>query len=173
MFKLSLTLVSLFCFNLTFSQVVGQQTKVNVNTSNNSYSVQQRELVTSEPKTEIKVPLEVNLNDYTHLVLVDINSLSGRDKSTYNLYEDRLMSSPLLIINPVKVDKRKFKKNPMFLRNNKNPKYVYFYYTRKQGSGNDDINTTLILRDYNNKILYSSSHYNIGIPDILYPLIGF
>ena len=42
----------------------------------------------------------------------------------------------------------------------------------KEGSGNDDITTTVILRDYQNKVIYSSIHYNVGIPEILYPLIG-
>ena len=151
---------------------------VNVSTQN----ITQRALVTSEPNTKIKVPLEVDLYNYTHLLLVDVNTLAagngfrivpGNDKKNYNLYEERLRSSPLKIMNPAKVDKKRFKKDPMFLREFKDPKYVYLYYTRKMGSGNDDVNTTVLLRDHKNKILYSASHYNIGIPDILYPLIGF
>ena len=56
--------------------------------------------------------------------------------STYNLYEDRLSSSPLKIINPVKVSKKKWKKDPLFLRDEvKDPKHVYLYYLRKEGSG--------------------------------------
>ena len=170
----------MLCFNFSFSQVY-QGTKVGTKVNVTNKTVNERELVLTEPKTEIRVPLEVDLYNYTHLVLVEINSISGnpkryggREMSTYNLYEDRLSSSPLKIINPVKVSKKKWKKDPLFLRDEvKDPKHVYLYYLRKEGSGNDDITTTVILRDYQNKVIYSSIHYNVGIPEILYPLIGF
>ena len=61
----------------------------------------------------------------------------------------------------------------MFLKNIKKPEYLYFYYNRGRNSGNDDIATTLIVRDYKNKIIYSAVHKNTPIEEILYPLIGF
>lgn len=163
-----LVFFSYYSYSQVQGQVQGQKTSVDVRTTN----IQQRELVVSEPGTTIIEPLVVDLNNYTHLVLVDVNSTNGRDRKTYNLYEDRLMSSPLIIENPTK-DRKKFRENPLYLREIKDPKWVYLYYTRKRGSGNDDINTTVILRDWENRILYSSSHVNVGIPEILYPLIGF
>lgn len=168
----------MLCFNFSFSQVnqgTNVGTKVNVTNS----TVNERELVLTEPKTEIKVPLEVDLNNYTHLLLVDVTTGNYenvgvfRSKIDYKRLENQLMSSPLTIMNPVKVSKKKFKKNPIFLRETKDPNYVYLYYLSRKGSGNDNVVTSIILRDYQNKIIYSSIHYNVGIPEILYPLIGF
>jgi hypothetical protein len=150
-------------------QAQAQATSVKVQTTN----ITRRPLVLSPEKTDIKTPIEVDLNNYTHLALVDINSLNRRSKSIYNLYADRLLSSPLTIVNPIVVDKRRWKKSPLFLKNEKNPDWLYLYYTRQGGSGNDDVNTTVIVRDYKNNIIYSASHTNTGIPQILYPLIGF
>jgi len=145
----------------------------NMSVQNRMTNIQPRQLNTSEPSTKIITPLETDLNEFEKLVMVDINTLNGRTKYWYNMYEERLMSSPLRIINPVKVDKKLFRKNPLFLREVKDSKSIYLYYTRSKGSGNDDINTTVVLRDSNNKILYSASHTNIGIPDILLPLTAF
>ena len=178
----------------TYANPNPQPIKVQVQNKTNPYAVPannnttvinrgpKRALVTTEPKTNIRVPLEVDMYNYTHLLLVGINLIrygngirwiEADDRNYYNQYEKSLISSPLKIMNPVKVDKRKFKKNPLFLREMKNPKYLYLYLTKKKGSGNDDVNTSLIIRDHKNKILYSASHVNVGDPDILYPLIGF
>ncbi|MCK0179666.1 hypothetical protein MWU50_10215 [Flavobacteriaceae bacterium S0862] len=84
-------------------QAQAQATSVKVQSTN----VTQRPLVLSPEKTDIKVSIEVDLNNYTHLALVDINSLNRRSKSNYNLYADRLLSSPLTIVNPIEFDKKK------------------------------------------------------------------
>ena len=70
----------------------------------------------SEPATEIKTPLTVDLYNYTHIAIVDatyaiFNGPSGADKTTYADMVSRLGNSPLTIINPRKYDKKKFKKN--------------------------------------------------------------
>ena len=59
-------------------------------------------------------------------------------------------TSPLIIINPVKKDKKKFKKNRLFLREIKNPNWLYVYY-EKSISGVDEIRSILV-RDSKNKI---------------------
>jgi len=172
---LSFLATLLFAYSLLGQVVQGQKqgqaqaTAVKVQTTN----ITQRPLSVSPEKTDIIIPITVDLYNYTHLALVDINSLNRRSKDRYNLYTERLLSSPLTIVNPVEVDKRRWKKSPLFLRNEKNPNWLYLYYTRNNGSGNDDINTTIIVRDFKNNIIYSASHTNTGIPDILYPLIGF
>ena len=167
-----LTLLSNYCiYSQIQRQAQVQATSVNVS----STTIQQRELVLSEPSTIVNVPLQVDLNNYEKLLLVDITSKISPStvKSVYNLYEERLLSSPLKIVNPVKFDKKKFKENRMFLRDIKDPKSLYLYYVRSQGSGNDDIITTVIIRDYQNKVIYSVIHKNIGVPEILLPITGF
>lgn len=164
-----LTLHSFGQQQATATQVVVESTTIN-----------ERELVLSNESTSIKVPLTTDLNNYTHLALVSIYSLSSRNdrnwtdrKELYDLYEDRLITSPLTIVNPFKLNKNQAKKNHMFLKNIKKPEYLYFYYNRGQNSGNDDISTTLVVRDYKNKIIYSAVHKNTPIEEILFPLIGF
>ena len=167
-----LTLLSNYCiYSQIQRQAQVQATSVNVS----STTIQQRELVLSEPSTIVNVPLQVDLNNYEKLLLVDIKSIGlSTEKYLYNLYEERLLSSPLKIVNPVKFDKKKFKKNRMFLRDIKDPKSLYFYYVRSQGSaGNDDIITTVIIRDYQNKVIYSVTHKNMGFNEILLPITGF
>ena len=41
--------------------------------------------------------------------------------------------------------------------------FIYIILEKKV-QVNDDITTKIILRDYQNKVIYSSIHYNVGIP---------
>lgn len=157
----------------SFGQQKQAQAVVNKISVDNT-SVVQRALVTTEPTTKIVVPLEVDFNNYTHLAMVDFKSIgTTKPKKLYKLYEERLSSTPLILLNPFEVDKNKAKKDKTFLKRIKDPKYLYLYYFRSQGSGNDNIGTRVIVRDYKNKILYSANHTNVDMGEILYPFIGF
>ena len=143
--RLYVLMFLMLCFNFSFSQVYQGfivLTKVGTKVNVTNKTVNERELVLTEPKTEIRVPLEVDLHNYTHLVLVEINSTGGNTRryggtpnlSTYNLYEDRLRPPHLKFINPVKVSvKRSGKRTHYFLEIEvKDPKHVYLYYLNKR-----------------------------------------
>jgi len=70
-----------------------------------------------------------------------------------------------------KEDKKKFKKNPLFLRETKDPNWLYVYY-KDAFQGVDYINS-LVIRDSKNKILYSATHTNFTTTEILSPLVDF
>ena len=166
-------------------------TSVTVETKVNNVTKVARPLVLSDEKTEVKVPITVDLYNYTHLVLVSVSTIrtggvannqfgafgikgkKNKPKYAYDLYYESLLNSPLTIVNPFIVDKKRAKKNPRFLKDVKKPSYLYFYFRRQMGSGNDDITTSVIVRDHKNKVVYSVMHTNTGIPEILDPLIGF
>ena len=114
----------------------------------------------SDPINDIITPLTVDLYDYTHIALVGATcSGKTKPKECYNLISDGFIQSALTIINPVDYDKKKFKKNPTFLRTIKNPKWVYVTY-KKSIQGVDDFRT-LTIRDYQNKVLYKVETRNI------------
>ncbi len=123
--------------------------------------------------TEILIPLKVDLYNYTHIAMVDMNHCyMGRSKKSYEWFEKEIfISSPLSTINPTS-DRKKFKKTPLYLRNEKNPKWLYLYLTNSTGD-RIDFYTSVILRDYNNKILYRANHVNVLLPQILEFLIIF
>ena len=125
------------------------------------------------PSSNIITPLEVDLYEYTHIAMVDMNHYYwGRKKKSYNWFEEEvLMSSPLSIINPTS-DKKKFKKNPLYLRNEKNESWIYLYVTNSSGNRIDYF-TNIILRDSKNKILYKADYVNVLLPQSLEFLIGF
>ena len=53
----------------------------------------------------------------------------------------------------------------------KDESYLYLYLTESNGKG-DDINCSIILRDWKNKIIYSASHVNYSLDEALYPIIN-
>ena len=130
--------------------------------------------VMKPPSSNVITPLEVDLFEYTHIAMVDVY-LSyrnwNRTKWSYKAVENVLLSSPLSILNP-RSDKRKFKKNAMYLRNEKNPNWIYFYYKSVSSNGIDS-NKTMILRDSKNKILYKAEHLNVSTSEVLKILTGF
>ena len=152
-------------------------------TSISSKTTIENELVLSDEKTTIKTPLTADLSNYTHLLIVDARSHrlptsnSGIGLALYNSrfhreIEGFLGLSIFTIMNPFQVDKRRFKKEPTFLKTIKKESYLYLYINEVKGKG-DDINTTFIVRDWKNKRIYSSSHINTGLNEILAPLIDY
>ena len=75
-------------------------------------------------------------------------------------------------MNPYEVDKKRFKKNLTFLKTIKNESYLYLYL--RQGKAEEmTVNTTFIIRDWKNKIIYNATHINTGLNEILAPLIDY
>jgi len=86
LFLLLVPMVS-FGQQLTYENPYPQPIKVQVQNKTNPYAVPaknnttvinrgpERALVTTEPKINIRVPLEVDMYNYTHLLLVGINSI--------------------------------------------------------------------------------------------------
>ena len=106
-----------------------------------------------------------DFNDYTHIAIVDVlNSAGRRGKSGFNNVFKALISSPLTILNPTS-DKNKFKENSFYLRNTKNPKWLYLYYTASRIGV--DLTVSIILRNLENEIVYSASSINIPFREVL------
>ena len=151
---------------------------VAVKTQTNSFSRTdvENELVLSNEKTTIKTPLTADLSNYTHLLLVD--ATLGSDNwyfasyPQFNKLEKLLSLSVFEVMNPYKVNKKRFKKEPNFLKTIKIESYLYMYINQSQGRG-DDINTTFIIRDWKNKQIYNATHINTGLNEILAPLIDY
>ena len=151
------------------------QETINVNVKKEqSYSEAANEAATARAATAaamsdanktIIVPLSVDFNDYTHIAIVDVlNSAGRRGKSGFNNVYKALISSPLTILNPVS-DKNKFKENSFYLRNTKNPKWLYLYYTASRIGV--DLTVSIILRNIENGIVYSASSINIPFREVL------
>ena len=69
--------------------------------------------------------------------------------------------------------KKKFKKDRRFLRQIKNPKWLYLYYDKSAILDPSAVAVVrdLVVRDYNNKIIYSALSTNNNT--LLAPLINF
>ena len=104
----------------TYENPYPQPIKVQVQTKTNPWATPANNRTTvinrnvapaaAAPSTKVITPLEVDLYEYTHIAMVDMNHCYfSRNKKSYNYFEEVLMSSPLSIINPTS-DKKKFKK---------------------------------------------------------------
>ena len=160
-----------------YSQVQQQAQATQVKVQSSSYV--ENELVLSNEKTTIKTPLTVDLNNYTHLLIVNstlgwgnpINRF-GMDRIETKKLENLLSLTVFEIMNPYTVNKSRAKKEPTFLKTLKDESYLYLYIRQGKGRG-DDVNTSIIIRDWNNKIIYNASHINTGLNEILSPLIDY
>ena len=185
-----LILLLLFVPLVGFGQeeVTVVQSKTNISSETNI----ENELVLSDEKTTIKTHLTADLSNYTHLLLVKvnlkINDNSGfssynftdelfhnkfwMNKLSYELVKNLLEMGVFEIVNPYVFDRKRFKKEPLYLKSIKKESYLYLYLIQSQGKG-DDINTTFIIRDWKNKQIYNSTHINTGLNEILAPLIDY
>ena len=157
------------------------QSKTNIS----SKTTIENELVLSDEKTTIKTPLTADLSVYTHILLVDVNIISGaggqsgliklhwgRNLHGYQPIKQLLKLSFFETINPFEFDKKRFKKNNNYLKTIKKESYLYLYLAQSKGRG-DDINTTFIIRDWKKKQIYNATHINTGLNEILAPLIDY
>ena len=131
----------------------------------------------SDSSIETIVPLEVDLNNYEKVALVGItyaNLSTGAktsNKSTYNNFEQLFANSMLQVLNPYEVDKRKARKNNRFLREIKDPKTLYMYYETSLVGVN--LHRMLIVRDFENKIIYRAKVVNIDKAELVAPFVYF
>tara|TARA_B110000211_G_scaffold224021_1_gene274620 strand:- start:438 stop:992 length:555 start_codon:yes stop_codon:yes gene_type:complete len=181
-----LLLLLLFVPLISFGQddITVVQSKTSISNETNI----ENELVLSSEKTTIKTPLTADLNNYTQLALVKVNryystsytknnfSENGHwQRSNFEGYEpvEQLLSMSVFeIINPYKFDRRRFKKDQNYLKEIKKETYLYLYLTQNVGRG-DDINTSIVVRDWKNKLIYSATHINTGLNEVLAPLIDY
>jgi len=176
-----LLLLLLFIPLVSFGQdeVTVIQSKTNISSSTNV----ENELVLSEKSINIKTPFTADLSKYTHLLIVECQLPypityttfgygSTGNYSQFNSLESMLSLSAFEVMNPYKVDKKRFKKDYSFLKTIKNESYLYLYYIERRGRG-DDANQTLIIRDWKNKIIYNATHINLGLNEVFAPLIDY
>ena len=167
-----LILLLLFIPLLSFGQEQTQATVIQQYTTNRSSTNVENELVLSEEKTNIKTPLTADLSIYTHVLIVNVTNIYGQMNKTEAQDLEKMLSLTIFkVMNPYKVHKRA-KKEPSFLKTVKNESYLYLYLNRTRGRG-DDVNTTFIIRDSKNKIVYNATHINTGLNEILAPLIDY
>ena len=133
----------------------------------------ERAAAMSEPSTVIKTPIEVDFNNFTTIALVGIGNIGGiyGTKSSYKAVAKALEFSPITVMNPIEENKKKFKKNKMFLRETKDPNWLYVY-VKFSMSGVNSIKS-LVIRDSKNKVLYSVSHTNVPLAEVMSPLVDF
>ena len=129
----------------------------------------------SEANVVIKVPITVDLNNYTHIAIINSGVGNNGIKSTYDNLERELVDGPFAVLNPFVVDKKRAKKDgTMFLRETKNPNWLYFYYSvSRQGEDYEDYVRRIIIKDYQNNILYNVSSINARIYEMVEPILFF
>ena len=169
--KLILILLFVFVPMISFCQIQSQAIQEDLQ----SIGVKKQSVVL-ESSTKIITPKTVNFNDYSHLALVTINNLGASTRGWYRIYEERLSGSPLVILNPFKVDKKKAAYDHNFLKTVENPNYLYLDYYRSKGAKSDPAGTRItkiIVRDYKKTVLYSVEHTNVAMKETLSPFINF
>lgn len=130
----------------------------------------------TDSSIETIVPLEVDLNNYDKIALVGItyaftngDKVSG--KSQYKNFKQLFANSMLQVLDPYEVDKRKAKKDNRFLRGVKDPKTLYMYYETSMVGVN--AHRMLIVRDFENKIIYRAKVVNIDKAELVAPFVYF
>ncbi|GAA4943828.1 hypothetical protein GCM10023314_16080 [Algibacter agarivorans] len=144
--KLLIIPILLFCCNLFSQQVQSNTSKTNVNIS------EQRELNLKPESTIINVPLESDLSKYKKIVL----SIMG---ANYSINKNRVPQA--IRQSKFILEKKNFKKGKTKMKEDT----LYLFWTCSKEY--DDITTTLVIRDYNFKVLYSATYTNIGTSKIL------
>lgn len=161
---LLLLLIPVLSFGQDEVTVIQSKTSVSTNIEN--------DLVLSEKSINVKVPFNADLSKYTTILLIDVSRFWNRDEFNYSSISDVLSLTVFEIKNPYDIDKKRFKKEPNFLKTIKKDSYLYLSYKEFAGRG-DDKNSTLIIRDWKNKIIYNATHINTGLNEIFAPLIDY
>jgi len=135
------SLLLTFCLKSYSQQVQGQAVKTNVNIT------KERELVLKPESKTINVPLEVDLTDYKNIVLsVEGWARKANEKDIRKALKQSIFT----------VDKKDFKKG----KTKMDKETLYFFWNRS--ADGDDRTTTIVVRDYKMKVLYSATHTNVG-----------
>jgi hypothetical protein len=125
---------------------------------------------------ETIVPLQIDVNNYDKIALVGItyaypNGTKSSVKSDYKNFSQLFVNSPLRVIDPYVQDKRRAKKDNRFLREIKDPKTLYIYYETSMVGVN--AHRMLIVRDFENKIIYRAKVVNIDKAELVAPFVYF
>ena len=169
--KILLILLFVFLPMISFGQVQTQAIQEHLQSTG-----VKKQTIVLESSTKIITPKTVDFNDYSHLVLVTINNLGASTKGWYRIYQERLLGSKLVILNPFKVDEKKAAYDHNFLKTVENPNYLYLDYYRSKGAKSDPAGTRItkiIVRDYKKTVLYSVEHNNVAMKETLSPFINF
>lgn len=129
-------------------------------------------------KSELQIlkDIDIDLNDFTHVAIVEA---PARGRYNYNEIEEILQSSQFEIVNPAdrknKEFKKKFRKNRLFLRNEKNESWLYLSIISSQKMIESKLYITnfVTLRNSNKKVVYKSKTINLSFTEQLYFLINF
>ena len=117
------------------------QVNTNVNIRN------EREVVLQPESSVINIPLESDLSKYKKIILsVQGWAASANEKDIRNALKQSIFI----------VDKKDYEKGKTVMQEDT----IYFFWNRSDDG--DDRTTTIILRDFNMKVLYSASHTNVG-----------
>ena len=126
---------------------------------------------TAEAKTKVKVPLSINIEDYTHIAIVDVLLSSGfRTSGGFKRVYGALKATPLTLINPTE-NKKKYRANTFYLRGLKNPKWLYLYYVA--GYSGNNLTVSVILNDSENNKVFEASTTNMPWRTILTQIANF
>ena len=150
----------------------------------------ERDLELSEKSSNILVEFPKDMSQYSKLLIVnalthEVYYVSGKryvkfcfDKSLNcnccGQIEQALSGSSLEVVDPFhKNYKQKRKKEGNnFLKNVKDKAFLYLYLSESRGRG-DDINTRVIVRDYQNKIVHRAEYVNAGLGEVFAPFFDF
>jgi predicted transcriptional regulator len=139
--KLIMIAFLIVTIDLYSQQVQGQDVNTNVNIK------KERELALKPEATVINIPLEADLSKYKKIVLsVQGWSAKQNEKDIRNALKQSIFN----------VDKKNFEKGVTKMEEDA----IYFFWFRTNDL--DDRTTTIILRDFNMKVLYSATHINVG-----------
>ena len=124
-------------------------------------------------QSSIKIPATIDLKQFTHIAFVDLKDKKLLGRQTYKLYEREFVVTPFKIINPFELDGKLAQRDRFFLQKIKNKKWLYLYYNRDYAPGKSEIITEITLKNYDDEILYSASHYDMTVMETLFELNKF
>jgi hypothetical protein len=115
----------------------------------------------SAPQKEIILFHEEKISNITHIALV---RTTRPTQETYDYFETELRFSRFIIVNPT-ANKKKFRKDPYYLNEEKNEDWLYLFYALDETGV--DTYRYVILKDYQGNILYKSKNLNIPFFEVL------
>ena len=151
--KLIIITFLLLSINSYSQQIQGQAQEVNTNVK----ITKERDVILQPESTVINVPLTTDLSNYKKLVL----SVVG-----WSAYSNEIDIRKALKQSIFNVEKKTYVKGKTKLEEDT----LYFFWNRSEDG--DDRSTTIVLRDFNMKVLYSASHTNVGRAKMLAFLIS-
>ena len=121
----------------------------------------------SKPNLEVEVPLQRDLYDFTHIAVVSAKCTNiPKAKNCFGNIIGRLYYSPLERLFPNNIrNRKKFKENNGYLRDIKDPNWLYVTY-RESKQGYDHLKS-LTIRDFENNVIFKSSSVNVPIDEVL------